>query len=323
MRALPGTRAASMVQFLPFGAGFNTSDYSIKTDERGKQEPRYNALIEVIDAGYFRTMQIPLLAGRIFSEADTAAGAPTVIIDQFLAKKRFSGRDPVGMQIRCSDGTATGNEWRTIVGVVGDVKATDLAQPILKETLYFPYPQRPQSAMTLILRTDADPLSMVAPLRDAVHQIDHDLPIFDVRTMDQRLAGSLSNYRFPMILFAMFGATALGLASLGLYGVLAYSVSQRTKEIGIRIALGAQDHAILGLIVRSGMRLTLLGIVAGLIAASGLTRLLDSLLFQVRAVDPFTFLAVPGLLCAVALLASYIPARRATRVDAMDALRSE
>jgi putative ABC transport system permease protein len=312
-----------MVQFLPFGAGFNTSDYSIKSDERGKQEPEYNALIQVVEAEYFHSMQIPLLAGRSFSDADSAAGAPTVIIDQFFAKRRFAGRDPIGVQISCPDGTPTGNRWRTIIGVVGNVKANDLAQPILKETLYFPYSQRPQAAMTLILRTEADPLSLVAPLREAVRQIDSDLPIFDVRTMDQRLSGSLSNFRFPMILFAMFGATALGLASLGLYGVLAYSVSQRTKEIGIRIALGAQDHAILGLIVRSGMRLTFLGIGVGLVAALGLTRLLESLLFQVRAIDPVTYVAVPGLLCAVALLASYIPARRATRVDAMEALRSE
>ena len=323
MRALPGVESASVVSYVPLGGNYNTSDYHIRSDEHGKDEPDYNALIEVIDAEYFHSMQIPLLAGRTFSKADSARGAPTVIIDQFLAKRRFAGRDPIGVQIRCSDGTATGNEWRTIVGVVGDVKAAGLAQPILKETLYFPYSQRIQPMMTLVLKTATDPRSLVTPLRELVHQIDPDLPIFDVRTMDQRLAGSLSNFRFPMILFAMFGATALGLASLGLYGVLAYSVSQRTKEIGIRIALGAQDHAILGLIVRSGMRLTLLGVAVGLVAALGLTRLLDSLLFQVRAIDPFTYFAVPGLLCAVALLASYIPARRATRVDAMEALRSE
>jgi putative ABC transport system permease protein len=323
MRALPGVKSASVVSYAPLSGDFNTSDYHIKSDEHGKDEPDYNALIEAIDPEYFHSMQIPLLAGRTFSKAESPRGEPSVIIDQFLAKKRFAGRDPIGVQIRCSDGTAAGNEWRTIVGVVGDVKAAGLAQPILKETLYFPYSQRPQPRMTLVLRTETDPRSLVAPLRELVHQMDPDLPIFDVQTMDQRLAGSLSNFRLPMILFAMFGATALSLASLGLYGVLAYSVSQRTKEIGIRIALGAQNHAILRLIVRSGIRFTLLGIAVGLVAALGLTRLLDSLLFQVRSVDPFTYFAVPGLLCIVALLASYIPARRATRIDPMEALRSE
>ncbi len=323
IRALPGAKSASVVSYVPFGGDYNTSDYHIRSDEHAKDEPDYNALLEAVDPEYFRTMQIPMAAGRSFSAADAARAAPVVIIDQFLAKRRFGGRSPVGLQIRCPDGTPTGNEWRTIVGVAGDVKAGGLAQPILKETIYFPLAQRPQPRMSLVLRTEADPRALAASVREAVRQIDPDLAVFDVRTMDQRLAASLSNFRFPTILFGLFGVTALGLASLGLYGVLAYSVSQRTKEIGIRIALGAQKQAILRLIVRSGMRLTVLGIAVGLVAALGFGRLLDSLLFQVRAIDPFTYSVVPSLLCVVAFVASYLPAHKATQVDAMEAMRSE
>jgi predicted permease len=323
VRALPGVKSAGVVSYVPFGGNYITSDYHLRSDAHGKDEPDYNALLEAVDPEYFRTMRIPLAAGRCFSAADAAHAAPVVVIDQFLARRRFGGRNPVGLQVRCPDGTPTGNEWRTIVGVVGDVKAAGLAQPILKETIYFPLAQRPRPMMSLVLRTEVDPRALAAPVREAVRQIDPDLPIFDVRTMDQRLAASLSNFRFPAILFTLFGVTALGLASLGLYGVLAYSVSQRTKEIGIRIALGAREQAILGLVVRSGMRLTVLGIAVGLAAALGLARLLDSLLFRVRAIDPSTYIVVPCLLCAVAFLASYLPARRAARVDAMEALRSE
>ncbi len=211
IRALPGAKSASTVSYVPFGGDYVTTDYHIRSDELGKDKPDYNALIEVVDPEYFQTMQIPLAAGRYFSTVDGAQGRSSRNrAKRFLAQRRFAGRDPIGFRIRCPDSRTTGNEWRTIVGVVGDVKAAGLAQPILKETIYFPLAQRPpRPAMTLVLRTAEDPRALIAPVREAVRQIDPELPVFDVRTMDQRLTASLANFRFPMILFAMFRATAI------------------------------------------------------------------------------------------------------------------
>jgi predicted permease len=325
MRALPGVKSASATSQLPFGGMIGTGSYSIKgLPRRRLNEPGLNAHLRAIDPNYFQTMQIPLVRGRLFSDADTAEAPLVVVIDQFLAARWFAKQDPVGQQIKLTYSKAP---WCTIVGVVGSVKTTTLADPITKETLYFPLAQNPYSALsptlTFVLKTDGDPRNFVAPVERVVREMDPELPIFDIRTLDQRVADSLADYRSPTLLLAIFGVSALLLAALGLYGVLAYSVSQRTRELGIRIALGAQAQSIINLVVGQGLRLTLFGLILGFAASLGLSGLLRSLLFGVSTNDPTIYAVIPGLLLLVALLACYLPARRATRVDPVVALRSE
>ena len=323
IRTLPGVKSASAISYLPFSGNFSTSDYSIAGEVRQKTDPGKNARFEAIDPDYFRAMRIPMLRGRVFSDADSDRAAPSVIIDRFLAGRYFLGHDPIGRQLKIPIDNHGGFRICTIVGVVGEVKTADLGETILKETLYFPVAQRPEPAMALVVKTAADPRTLVAPLRAAIQRIDPDLPAYDIQTMDERLAVSLAGYRSPMILLVLFGATALGLAILGLYAVLAYAVSQRTREIGIRIALGAQGRAILGMVVGQGLRLAVLGVALGLGASLGLSRLLRSLLFGVSSADPVIYVAVPLLLLAVAMVACLFPARRANRIDPIVALRSE
>jgi predicted permease len=325
LRSLPGVKSASVTTQLPFGGMIGTGSYSIEgLARRRPDEPGLNAHLRGIDSNYFKTMQIPLVRGRLFSDADTAQAPPVVIIDQFLAERWFAKQDPIGRQIKL---TYTNSPWCTVVGVVGSVRTTTLADPITKETLYFPLAQDPYAALapalTVVVKTDGDPQIYAAPLERVIHEIDPELPVFDIRTLDQRVSDSLADHRSPTLLIGIFGITALLLASLGLYGVLAYSVSQRTREIGIRIALGAQAQSIVYLVVGQGLRLTLLGLIIGFAASLGLSGLLRALLFGVSTNDPIIYIVIPCLLLAVALLACYLPARKATRVDPVIALRAE
>jgi putative ABC transport system permease protein len=322
IRALPGVSSASAITLVPFGHGVSTTNYSIKGYVPKAGEPSFNTQIRPIDPDYFQTMKIRLRQGRFFSATDTAKSAPVVIVDQFLVHRRFGDRNPIGQQIKTSYTTGQ-SDWCTIVGVVDEVRTGDLAEPVAKETVYFPLAQQPSLIMTLVVKTEGDPLALVAPLRKTIQSIDPELPAYEIHTMNELMADSLENRRMPMTLLLVFGGTALILAAFGLYAVLAYSVGQRTREIGIRIALGAQGRAILGLIVRQGLRLTLLGLVLGIAASFGLTRLLRSLLFGVSANDPLIYAAVAALLVVVAVFACYVPARRATKINPLVALRSE
>ncbi len=320
MRSLPGVKYASAASTLPL-AGVSTGDYSIKGfAARRADEPGLNAQIRVVAGDYFEALGIPLIQGRYLSDDDTAQKSLVVVIDQFLAQRWFPGLNPIGHQI----GGATNNAgWYTIVGVVGVVKPGDLAEPVTKESLYFPVAQDPTPGMNLVIKTTADPETLVAPVERILRQLDPELPLFDIQTMDQRVSDSLASHRSSTLLFAAFGMTALLLASLGLYGMLAYSVSQRTREIGIRIALGARSQSIVALIVGEGMRLTGLGLAIGFAASLVLSRLLRSLLFGVSTSDPAVFAVIPLLLLVVAFVACYLPARRATKVDPIIALRAE
>jgi putative ABC transport system permease protein len=262
-------------------------------------------------------MGIRLLKGRDFSAQDAEGMPSVVIINDSLARLAFPNQDPLGKRI----GGGRPPQLM-IVGVVSDVKNLDLDKEIWPE-MYWPYLQRPSPFMTLVIRTDSDPLGLAAAVRNQVLAADKNQPVFDIQTMEQRLSASVAPRRFRMLLLGVFAGVALVLAAVGIYGVMAYSVTQRTHEIGIRMALGSSRAQILKLVVGHGLNLTLGGVGIGLAGALGLTRFLSSFLYGVRPHDAATFVVVSLMLTAVAVLASYIPARRATKVDPMVALRYE
>ena len=317
-RAIPGVTAAGLTSNVPFNGSVSSGSYSIVGYTPGPTEAAPHGRIEVVGGDYFRAMQIPLLEGRVFNEGDTAESAPVVVIDQYLANRYFPKRNPVGQLIQRG---GPQNPRYTIVGVVGTINSIDLGQPVIKERIYFAAAQQSRPSMALVLKTGLDPTTLVAQVRAAVQSLDPEQPIADVRTMDQWIGRSLEGRRAPMMLFALFGVVALVLSAVGIYGVLAFNVAQRVREFGIRQALGADSRSILSLVLRQGVRTAGVGLVLGLAASYGLTRYLQTLLFTVQARDWTVFAAVTVLLLGVAILACYIPARRATRIDPMVALR--
>jgi predicted permease len=287
-----------------------------------------SSMFYIVTPDYPSVMQIPLRRGRFFTDRDTLASPTVVVIDDVLARRIFPGQDPVGRQISLM---VIGPVQ--IVGVAGHVKhwgldSDDTAK--IRDQIYFPVLQVPDkflseavAGLTLMLRTGPEPLSLVSAVRAQVAGPTQDQPIYAVRTMEQIISGSLAERRFTMLLLIIFAATALLLAAVGIYGVMSYAVTRRTHELGIRAALGASRREIVGLVVRQGMRLAAIGMAAGLVAAFALTRFLAGLLYGVRPADPATLAAVTLLLGGIALLACYIPARRAAVVDAVVALRCE
>jgi len=269
-----------------------------------------------VSPNYFRTLGIPLLKGRHFNDADSRSAPPVAIINETMARRYFTGEDPIGQQVTMLGGPMT------IVGVVADVQPFRPTDPTAPE-IYWPYRQRPRYATWLLIRTASDPANTIRPLQQRLQDLDPDMEISTFRTMEDLVDRQLVRPRFNMLLMVVFASVALMLAAIGIYGVISYSVAQRTREIGIRVALGAAEPDILRSVVGRGMVLTLAGIAVGLVGAFGVTRVLSSLLVGVRPTDPLTFAAIATLLMLVALLACYVPARRATRVDAMVALRSE
>ena len=274
-----------------------------------------------VSPDYFQTIEIPLKSGRFFTDADDRKAPPVVIIDEALAERYFANRNPVGQRIRPGGPTST-QPWMTIVGIVGNVKSDGFDQPD-QPHLYFTIFQNPSKALAIYLKTDVAPLALTQAVRKQIQAVDRDLPVFGETTMTQIAAESLSRRKFTMQLIGLFGILALLLSGLGIYGVIAYSVTQRTREIGIRVALGASRGAILRWVLTQGMIFTVAGIVVGLLGAFLLTRLLRSLLFGIAATDIVTYGALTILLTVVALIACYVPARRATKVDPVIALRYE
>jgi putative ABC transport system permease protein len=313
--AIPGVTQAGFTSNVPFNGSVSSGSYSIVGYTPGQGEPQPHGRQEIVGGNYFKAMQIPLREGRLFSEGDTADSPPVVVVDQYLANKYFADRSALNQQIR------RGNTTFTIVGVVGTINSIDLGQPVTKERLYYPITQQARPSAALVLKTNLDPQTLVAQVRSAVQSIDPEQPIADVRTMDQWVMRSLEIRRTPMMLLALFGVVALLLSAIGIYGVLAFGVAQRVREFGIRQALGADQRSILSLVLKQGLRTIGIGLVLGLAGAAALTRLLQSQLFAVSAYDVSIFTIVTLLLLAVALLACYIPARRATEVDPMVALR--
>jgi predicted permease len=315
-RALPGATSVGLTTNVPLNGSVSSGSYSIVgyTPPAGEAQP--HARQEVVGGDYFRAMNIPLLAGRLFTDADVADGRRVVVVDQYLVDRYFKDRDPLGQQI----GRGDGDPW-TIVGVVGTINAIDLAQPVVKERIYYPVTQVVQPNMAVVIKTGYDPVALVPQLRSAVASIDSEQPIADVRTMDQWIARSLETRRSPMLLLTLFGAVALTLSAIGIYGVLAFGVAQRSREFGIRQALGADRRTILTLVLKQGLRTAAAGVAIGLILAVALTTYLQSLLFGVGPHDVAVYASVTTLLLAVAAAACYVPARRATRVDPAVTLR--
>jgi predicted permease len=322
--AVPGVRSASMESFPPLtGLGAATAVRILRQPPLAVSDlPVAN--VRVVGPDYLATMNIPLRAGRFFSAQELAEEKHVTIINQAFADKYLHGVNPLGQKAAIYMKSLDEKEIKPseIIGVVGDVHQMGLdASP--EPTVYWPHSELVMSGMTILLRTSNDPLTLVATARSELQQLDPELPLAAIATMDQLLADSLSRSRFTMLLLGIFSAVALVLAAVGIYGLIAYSVTQRTQELGIRIALGAQRHDVLRLVLGQGARLTLLGVALGLLAALAFARLLASMLFGVSATDPLTFVGVVALLGIVALLACFIPARRATRVDPIVALRYE
>ena len=317
-RSIPGVTAAGTTTNVPFNGNVSSGSYSIVGLNLPAGEFPHGRQ-EVVGGEYFRAMRIPLIAGRLFNDGDTADAPPVCIIDEYLVKRYFKDRSPLGQQIQ--RGGPTSPRF-TIVGVVGTINSIDLGQPVAKERLYYPLMQQSQvRSVALILKTQIDPQTLVQQVRAAVQAIDPEQPIADVRTMDQWITRSLEGQRAPTVLLALFGAVALVLSAIGIYGVLAFGVAQRVREFGIRQALGADRRTILRLVLTRGMLTTAVGIALGLTGAALLTRFLRSLLYAVGAYDPTVFAGATVTLLAVAAIACYIPARRATEVDPMVALR--
>ncbi|HEV2913882.1 MAG TPA: ABC transporter permease [Pyrinomonadaceae bacterium] len=321
IKSLPGVQSEGAVSQLPLSGSVASGFFTIEGQEAsGEQRPHTD--LRASSPEYLQTMGIPLLKGRYFNERDTDSSPNVAIIDETLARRYWPGADPVGRRISYNrrDGKPV---WREIVGVVGAIKHKALDADY-RGQLYFPHPQNPWSNMSLVVRSNtADPASLTAAVRSAIQAVDKDQPVYRVMTMETMVAESVAQHRFSMFLLTLFAVVAVALAVVGLYGVMSYGVSQRTHEIGIRMALGAQARDVLRMVVGQGFVLALLGVGAGLLGALALTRVMSSLLFGVSATDPFMFVSVPLILAGVALLACYLPARRATKVDPMVALRYE
>jgi len=320
--SLPGTSGSGTVDVLPLQGG-NTTRFTIDGDPVPPPGQEIEANVRVASESYFQTLGVPLIAGRMFDDRDRATpnqGGP-VIIGKTTADKIFAGRDPVGRKI--SYGSAQGPP-DIIVGVVGDVKIGGLDEA-LRPVLYYPYKRFPGPGANLVVRTTGDPNAVVNSIRSEARSLEPDVAVFNVRAMDKIISDSPAAFmrRFPALLISIFAGIALLLASIGIYGVVSYSVSQQTHYIGVRMALGARPSDILKMVLRQGLTLALAGMALGVVAALALTRLLRSLLFEVQTNDLSTFAIVLGTLFCVALLACYVPARRATRVDPLVALRYE
>ena len=316
--SLPGVEAAGAVSVLPLAGNDNSNFVQIEGRPPLPPGQALRAGRRNVSADYFRALGIRVKRGRAFSASDSNGAPPVVVINEAMARSFFAGEDPVGKRIRTGDRSP----WVEVVGVVGDVRHRGLDVDTRPE-MFFPHPQAPSRQMTLAVRASGDPLALAGPLRERVRELDRDQPVGNVKTMETWVAESVASRRFSVLLLGVFACVAAGLAALGLYGVVSYSVAQRTHEIGLRVALGARPRDVLRLVIRQGMILTLLGTAVGLLAALALTRVMSGLLFGVGATDAATFVTVPLLLVAVALLACYLPARRATKVDPMVALRHE
>ena len=315
VQALPGVSSAGATVALPL-KGFLMSAGGVEIEGRPSTEGVSTA-VDKVSPGYFRTLGIPLLSGRFFNERDTSDAPRVSIVNQAFARQVFPDESAVDNRIQFAD-----SGWVSIVGVVDDVKQRGLAIESSPE-VFLPYQQSPASHMALVIRTRSDPLNLVAAVRSQVQAIDKDLPVFDVATLEQHLSDLVASERFHAFLLGIFGGLALVLAAVGVYGVMAFSVVQRTHEMGIRMALGAERRDVLRLILGQGLLLIFIGLALGLAGSFALTRFLASLLFEVSATDPVTFVGGALLLACIALLACYIPARRAAKVDPMVALRYE
>lgn len=322
LRAIPGVTAAGITTTLPFAGDNDQGSYTSPDIVLPPGAALPHGQVRQVDSGYLQALGLTLLRGRWIADTDTAKSQPVVVIDRILADRYWPGQDPIGKRIVRGD-TDNKEAPCVVVGVVAPVKNRNLEETIKKETLYFPYAQHPEAGFVLVVKTAGDPATLAASVRHAIRQADPEQPVFDVKTMTQRMDDAAQPRRAPMVLLSLFSGVALLLAALGVYGILAFSVAQRTSEFGIRLALGATPRDIATLILRQGGGLVIIGIAAGLLGYLALSRIVAQLLYGVAATDPSTLAIAPLVLALVALLACLLPARRATKVDPIVALRSE
>jgi predicted permease len=320
LAALPGVQSVGLTSDLPWTGYDENASFNIE----GKTFPRNDApsgRYHFVSPDYFRAIGVPLLTGRFFNNADQLDSQPVVLINQALAERYWSGENAVGKRFTFSS-TPKERDWFTVVGVVGDVKDFPHS-PAAAPAFYWATMQQTPRQIILAVRAGAQPLGLIEAVQNEVRALDNDLPLAEVMTLETVAGTAVAGRRLTLWLVGFFALTALALATVGIYSVLSYLVAQRTHEIGVRMALGAQTRDVLKLVIRQGMTLVLLGVTLGLAAAFALTRSMKGLLFDVGATDPLTFALVAMLLALAALLACYIPARRATKVDPMVALRYE
>jgi putative ABC transport system permease protein len=323
---VPGVVAAGYTTSVPLSWKGGTSGFYPEGLKSPIPGMAYDANHRQVSADYLKAMHIPLRQGRYFDKRDNAQSMPVAIVNETMARQYWPGENALGRRFKIGDPDDPERPWTEIVGIVGDVRQMGIDEPV-KAEMYLPYEQITHNPWfiprDLAIRTTGETSNLVGSVRQIIREVDPDQPVSNVATMSEVLGEEAAQRRMGMIMLAGFAALALLLASLGIYGVLSYFVTQHTNEIGVRLALGATPRNILFLVLRKGMALTFLGVAIGLTASFALTRLMTSLLFGVKAADPLTYVAVPVLLCVVALLACAIPARRATKVDPMVALRYE
>ncbi len=317
IKALPGVQSVGTTSSLPLGGNDSDTDFVIEGRPPSPPGQQPVAWYGLVSPDYFRALGMRLVRGRVFTERDDEKASRVVIISEAMARRYFPAEDALGKRL----GTGP-NAWREIVGVMADVKQFGL-EIDARPTMYLPDRQSPARAMTVVVRTTAEPLQLAAAVRAAVWEGDKNLAMAKVMPMAQLVSTSIAQPRFILLLLGIFAGVALALAAVGIYGVMSYTVTQRTREIGVRMALGARPRDVLRLVVGQGLLLTALGVGIGLAGAVGLTRLMRTLLFGVQPTDPATFALIALLLAGVALLACYLPARRAAKVDPMVALRYE
>jgi putative ABC transport system permease protein len=331
LTTLPGVESVSAINHLPLAGDWWGTSLAIEGRPLPPPGQEVNVIFRVSRPGYFQTMGIPLRAGRDFTERDTPDAPGAAIINETLARRHWPSEDPIGKRVTLDDPRDNSRppQWLTVVGVVKDVKQNswtdapwnEIYIPFQHSRLFFRGTAGHYTSMTLVIRTSVEPQSLAAAAQETVRSLDRNLPVSGVVTMEQVIADTLWQPRFNLQLIGIFAALAMTIASIGLYGVMSYSVAQRTREVGLRMALGAGRRDVLKLVMGQGMKLALAGVASGLLASAALTRLIERLLFEVSATDFSTFALIPVLLTLVALVACWIPARRATKVDPMVALR--
>jgi putative ABC transport system permease protein len=318
LQSLPGAQSVALASDLPLSGSASAGPIELEGRDDTPPGGEFRMYRHRVTPGFFSTLGIPLVKGRDFTDGDNAQSPGAVIISEAMARRYWPNEDPIGKRLR------ENGPWLSIVGVAGEIKYRGLPQnPDADPDVYYPLPQRPNGNLFLAVRSSADPNGMVAAVQGVLRELDPDLPAYSIMTMAERVADQTTRSRFSAWLLSVFGALALILAAVGIYSVMAYAVEQRSREIGLRVALGARAGDVLKMVIGQGMRLALAGVALGLGSALALTQLMKRLLFGVTAADPLTYGALALLLTLVALLACWIPARRATKVDPMIALRCD